>query len=110
MDYNINRLSFKDDQYVVENMATMRGGVNHIGFINNMLYGCSRDSYLRSVNGNYHHKFDSIPLKFYELERNSQITISFFNKTISNFDVEKRIAISVLSTDYRYEIMQKNSK
>lgn len=68
-------------------MQRYRGGVEHIGIVNNRIYGCGRDYYIRSLDGNYFYRFDKIPISFSETEKTNSININFASNELKLFDL-----------------------
>lgn len=68
--------------------------MEHLALINGVIYSGSRDKYIRSLDGNFFCRFEHTPLTFEESERTNQITISFKNKELRLFDIDKRSTIS----------------
>jgi hypothetical protein len=65
---------------------------------------------LRSIDGTFHYKFASSPLKFYETERSNQISIGFISNEIAIFDLEKRMGVSSILVNKGYQMMSKWNK
>lgn len=64
-----------------------RGGVEHAAFLGGKIFAVGRDCYLRSSDGNFHHKFSTCPVKVLECDRNNQAVIGFLNGEIQLFDL-----------------------
>jgi hypothetical protein len=70
-----------------------RGGVEHAALINGRIFGVGRDCFMRSIDGNFHHKFDSCPVKIYESDRANQVTLKFASGRVQLFDIEKKTSV-----------------
>lgn len=66
LDYTIKRTFEAEGEYHSNFVIKFRGGVEFISSVNGKIYGSGRDCYIRSIDGNFHHKFESAPLKFFE--------------------------------------------
>lgn len=65
LDYCIKKTAEREGDFSSEVVDKFRGGVEHIGLLNGKVFGVGRDCFLRSADGNFHHKFASTPVKFY---------------------------------------------
>lgn len=57
LDYTIVRTVESEGEFKSEVADRFRGGVNYVGLINSKIFGGGRDCYLRSLDGNFHHRF-----------------------------------------------------
>ena len=64
LDYTIKRGMERDGGVRFETVQMCRGGVEHIASVGGVVFGCGRDNYLRSIDGDYFYKCQSTPLTF----------------------------------------------
>ena len=64
-DYSVSTIRESEGIFGGTIAIQVRGAIEHLAPVQGKTFLTSRDSYLRSVDGSYFHKFDSIPLSFY---------------------------------------------
>lgn len=87
LDYTVRRSYEAEGEYQSRCVAKFRGGVEFIAPVNGKIYGSGRDCYIRSLDGHFHHKFESAPLKFYESDRSNLLSIGLRSNKILQFDL-----------------------
>lgn len=110
LDYTIKKASEVEGEYHSSTVSKFRGGVEFVSWVNGKVYGSGRDCYLRSVDGLFHCKFESAPVKFYESDRGNLLSMGLRSNKALQFDLEKRVEICSLHTSIESQMMGKLSK
>lgn len=91
-------------------MQKYRGGIEHIASINNTIFGCGRDGYIRSIDGKYFYRCDSNPVSISESDRLNLVHLTLKNRQLRLFDLDKRITVSSLHFETEFTPLLKNTK
>lgn len=87
LDYTIKKTYEAEGDYHSDVVSKFRGGVEFAGCVIGKIYGSGRDCYLRSVDGVFHHKFESAPIRFYESDRSNLLSIALRSSKALQFDL-----------------------
>lgn len=110
LDYTIKRVYEEDGGYRSETIQKYRGGVQHIALVNGTIFGCGKDGYIRSLDGNYFYRCDSTPVSISESDRSNLVHLTLQSRQLRLFDLDKRIAVSSLHFETEFSPLLKNNK
>ena len=108
-DYSVAKIWEQDGVYGGEITLNARGAVTHFSNINSKPFVSSKDSYLRSLDGNFFCRFDSIPLSFHEADR-GQVSLQLMNNKVVLFDLSRRATVNQIQMNARIKLLSNHSK